>query len=62
MQKKEKALFFKVHPISIISIKASRIISRVSTFWACSLGGILEEFGWFGRMLEEFEREKHYSK
>ena len=23
-------------------------------FWACSLGGILEQFGWFGGMLEEF--------
>ena len=29
--------------------------------WACSLGGILEEFGWFEGMLEEFVREKHYS-
>jgi len=29
--------------------------------WACSLGGILEEFGWFGGMLEEFVREKHCS-
>ena len=27
--------------------------------WACSLGGILEEFGWFGGMLEKFVREKH---
>jgi len=26
-----------------------------------SLGGILEEFGWFGGMLEEFVREKHCS-
>jgi hypothetical protein len=24
-------------------------------------GGILEEFGWFGGMLEEFVREKHCS-
>jgi len=30
-------------------------------FWACSLGGILEQFGWFGGMLEEFVREKHRS-
>jgi len=29
--------------------------------WACSLGGILEEFAWFGGMLEEFMREKHCS-
>ena len=29
--------------------------------WACSLGGILKEFGWFGGMLEEFMREKHCS-
>ena len=28
---------------------------------ACSLGGILEEFRWFGRMLEEFVREKYCS-
>jgi len=28
----------------------------------CSAGGILEEFGWSGGMLEEFVREKHYSR
>ena len=28
----------------------------------CSLGEILEEFGWFGGMLEESVREKYYSE
>jgi len=28
---------------------------------ACSLGGILEEFGWFRGMLEKFVGEKHCS-
>jgi len=29
--------------------------------WACSFGGIVEEFGWFGGILEEFVREKYCS-
>ena len=36
-----------------------RTESRSRFCSACSLGGILEEFGWFGGMLEEFVREKH---
>ena len=28
--------------------------------WACSLRGILKKFGWFGGILKEFVREKHY--
>jgi len=31
------------------------------TLRACSLGEILEEFRWFGEMLEEFVRVKHCS-
>jgi len=31
------------------------------SLWACSLGGIPKEFGWFGGMLEEFMREKYCS-
>jgi len=26
----------------------------------CSVGGILEEFGWFEGILKEFVREKYY--
>ena len=37
------------------------ILHAKDTYRACSLGGILEEFGWFGGMLEEFVREKHCS-
>ena len=32
---------------------------KLFVYWARSLGGILEEFGWFEGMLEEFMREKH---
>jgi len=34
---------------------------RTPTVVCCSFGGILEKFGWFGEMLKEFVREKHYS-
>jgi len=37
------------------------LAATLSILWVCSLGGILEEFGWFEEMLEEFVREKHCS-
>ncbi|XP_066355756.1 early nodulin-like protein 1 [Miscanthus floridulus] len=36
-------------------------VEDVNILWGCSAALVLEEFGWFGGILEEFVREKHCS-